>query len=335
MHLPSKLASTAFLFLFLCGIWLTAPNENLLGNWDPGVYLALGTATTQLGTITDTAAQYLSDEARAEIYPRQRAERVKVPGFYAPFDQKGRLTPQFAPLYPALLRSAHRIGGLSLNLRLDALLYLAGLSLLLLITRKQGLSPIFLLAFAALQPATHWFARFHTSESLAFALFCLLLFAGTGLLRFPIIGKTGLNSSNHWKKSPFSFQSLENSFRPPPGLSRWSQRWLRNSSEPLQEPEVSENVAVYPTRSRQAQENAPQDVGVPNATSLRKTPPFVASLVASLVDYKLLMLRVIDKARDKAHDKDCVAKTLKLVPLRPVPQTAGLNLRGRLSTMGA
>ena len=156
------------------------------------MYLAQAAVQANTGTrspIPDSSAGLISDEARFEIYPQQRGERVKVPGFYAPFKDKGHLIPQFAPLYPTLLSWAHRIGGLSLSLRLDALLYLAGLSLLLLTAQKQGLSLIFLLAFVALQPATHWFARFHTAESLTFALFCLLLFAGTGLLCLPIIGK--------------------------------------------------------------------------------------------------------------------------------------------------
>lgn len=174
--------------ILLALVYLARPGEQIAGNWDPGVYLAQGAASSDKSgwTLPDSAADVLDHESRRVIYPRQRGQTIKVPGFYAPLspDQEG-LVPQFLPLYPALLSAAHLLGGWQLMIRMDGLCFL--LSAIILadlarrISRREGAAILVILLFG-LQPATIWFARFHTVESITLLLYSALLWAAYGVV---------------------------------------------------------------------------------------------------------------------------------------------------------
>jgi len=167
------------LALALGGFYGVTPAENLAGNWDPGVYVAQGVAATRSNdwTLPDSAANLVDKDTRRILYPRDRNQRVKMPGFYAPRDRPDQLIPQFSPLYPTALSLAFSIGGLPLALRVDALCILAALLLMADLAGRWNRRPaaaLICLIIAGLHPATIWFARFHTCESLALLLFVLL-----------------------------------------------------------------------------------------------------------------------------------------------------------------
>ncbi len=173
---------TRLVILPIAFFYAMNPSEYLLGNWDPGVYLAQGfAAASHAGwTLPDTAACALSDEARFELYPFHQGDSVKAPGFFAPLKKPGVLIPQFFPLYPSLLALTSRLGGIRLALLTDTLLILASALLLADMAERLFRSPIagdIVLGWFCLHPVVVWFARFHTAESLLLLLWVTFLWA--------------------------------------------------------------------------------------------------------------------------------------------------------------
>lgn len=201
-----------FLVLIAGGVFLYFhPDENIAGNWDPGVYLSQGAALSRGGSyrFVDTASPELTPEEKALFYPFQGAHQVKVPGFFVS-SRTHRLDPQFYPLYPLWIAIVSLFGGFSVSLFIGSVCSL--LSLMLVMKIGEDLSGR-TCAFASglvflLNPFQIWFSGFHTAEVPMQTLFlaglwCRLLYrreghrllaflAGTFIALTAFTGITGL-----------------------------------------------------------------------------------------------------------------------------------------------
>jgi hypothetical protein len=158
-----------FLILIAAGIFLYAhPDENIAGNWDPGVYLAQGAALARGGhyRFPDTASPGLTAAEKEVIYPLQGDNPVKYPGFFVSAHREHRLDPQFYPLYPLWTALAQIFGSFSLALALGGLCALFSLFLVMKIgSELAGRTGAFASGLLfLLNPFQIWFSGFHTAE---------------------------------------------------------------------------------------------------------------------------------------------------------------------------
>lgn len=213
LHRTVILQAIPFLVLIAGGIFLYFhPDENIAGNWDPGVYLSQGAALARGGSyrFTDTASPELTGEEKELFYPRQGSRQAKVPGFFVSKSRAHRLDPQFYPLYPLWIAVVTLFGGFSASLFAGSVYSL--LSLMLVMKIGEDLSGR-TCAFASglvflLNPFQIWFSGFHTAEVPMQTLFlaglwCRLLYrreghrllaflAGTFIALTAFAGITGL-----------------------------------------------------------------------------------------------------------------------------------------------
>jgi NADH:ubiquinone oxidoreductase subunit K len=161
-RLPSALLVAAAFMLFF------RPHGNIGGKWDPGVYLAQGSALARGGDLrlADTASPLLSVEEKEAIYPYQRGFRVKYPGFFVSSRKDHSLDPQFYPLYPVWVGLFTLFGGFPSAFFLSGLFSFLSLLLLLRVGRELAGEGG---AFAAgllflLNPFQIWFSGFPTAE---------------------------------------------------------------------------------------------------------------------------------------------------------------------------
>jgi hypothetical protein len=158
-----------FLILITAGAFLYGhPDENIAGNWDPGVYLAQGAALARGGhyRFPDTASPGLTTAEKEQIYPLQDGYTVKYPGFFVSAHREHRLDPQFYPLYPLWTALAQIFGTFSTSLAVGSLCALLSL---LLVMKMGGELAGRTCAFASgliflLNPFQIWFSGFHTAE---------------------------------------------------------------------------------------------------------------------------------------------------------------------------
>jgi len=159
---PSFLLVAAALLLFF------RPHGSIGGKWDPGVYLAQGSALARGGDLrlADTASPLLSVEEKEAIYPYQRGFRVKYPGFFVSARGPHSLDPQFYPLYPVWIGLFTLFGGFSSAFFLSGLFSLLSLLLLLRIGRElAGEGGAFAAGLLFLSnPFQIWFSGFPTAE---------------------------------------------------------------------------------------------------------------------------------------------------------------------------
>jgi hypothetical protein len=146
------------------------PSESIVGNWDPGVYLAQGRAIARDGgyRLVDRASPLMRPGEKEDLYPWQRGFPVKYPGFFVSPGRPHSLDPQFYPLYPVWIALATTFGQFRWALYLNGLFSLLSLLLVVRIGEEVGEG---IGAFAAgvlflLNPVQIWFSGFHTAEVL-------------------------------------------------------------------------------------------------------------------------------------------------------------------------
>jgi hypothetical protein len=156
-------------------IFYLRPGENVMGNWDPGVYLAQGSALAEGGSyrLEDRASPELTPAEKRSIYGLQRGWPVKYPGFFVSFRESHSLDPQFYPLYPLWSAIFTLAGGISAALLLSGLCSLLSLVLLVKIgERIMGQTAALLAGLLFLfNPVQIWFSGFQTAEMLLQFLF--------------------------------------------------------------------------------------------------------------------------------------------------------------------
>jgi len=151
------------------------PGENVMGNWDPGVYLAQGSAVADGGSyrLEDSVSPELTPDEKRAIYGLQRGWPVKYPGFFVSFRESHSLDPQFYPLYPLWSAIFTLAGGIPAALILSGLCSLLSLVLLVKIGERLMGPAAALLAglLFLLNPVQIWFSGFQTAEMLLQFLF--------------------------------------------------------------------------------------------------------------------------------------------------------------------
>ena len=163
------------LFIALASFALTLPpGENLLGGWDPGVYLHSGAQIARTGSLSWSMPDFsgLSDLEKETLLRSYGGAQAPFQGmWYLP---DGKVSPQFFHLYPALLAVAFGAGGLRAALLVNPLLNAASILLLYAVARRFLSWRYALLAAVALllNVAQVWQAEFTTAEMLTQ---CLLL----------------------------------------------------------------------------------------------------------------------------------------------------------------
>lgn len=146
------------------------PSEGIVGNWDPGVYLAQGNAIATDGgyRLVDRASPLLEAAEKEALYLWQRGFRVKYPGFFVSPDRPHALDPQFYPLYPTWIAVATTTGAFRWALYLNGLFALLSLILVIRIGKETsgGFGAFAAGAIFLLNPVQIWFSGFHTAELL-------------------------------------------------------------------------------------------------------------------------------------------------------------------------
>jgi len=156
------------------------PDENILGGFDPGVYVHTAAAVARSGSLL------IDQPDLAAVRPRERGLLFrKLHTVYMPFQgvfllPDGRIAMQFYHLYPCLMAVAWSLGGLRAALLVNPLLNVAAVLALYalasqLLGRRWALAAALLHALAAAQIRQ---AKFPTAE-MATQLFLL---AGAALL---------------------------------------------------------------------------------------------------------------------------------------------------------
>jgi len=183
---PGKAPSVAAEDLLAVGIACATllltlpPDEQILGGFDPGVYVHTAAAVARSGSLLidqpDLAA--LGAEERELLFRRLGKVYMPFQGMFLLAD--GRIAPQFYHLYPCLMAVAWSVGGLRAALLVNPLLNVAAILALyalasLLLGRRWALAAALLHALAAAQIRQ---AKFPTAE-LTTQLFLL---AGAALL---------------------------------------------------------------------------------------------------------------------------------------------------------
>jgi len=155
----------------LLGTWLSQPDENIAGRWDPGIYLAQAAMITEGHSfhMQDPAGALLTTEERAMLYTWGPARGQKFAGFY--LKEKGDhhwLEPSFSPLYPVLAGGVYQLAGMRAAQHLAPLfLWSAVVAVFFVGCRLQGrLAGGLAAAVLALNPVQMWFFGFHTAEAL-------------------------------------------------------------------------------------------------------------------------------------------------------------------------
>ena len=166
------------------------PHLNLLGGWDPGVYLHTASALNRYGTLQLPEADLCTLSGETQALFARNLHGITEP-FLGMRVVEGRyISPQFYHLYPSLMAVLWPLGGLSAGLLVNPLLnVLALLSVYALVRRLAG-PAVGLLAMALLllHPAQIWQARFSSAEMLTQTL----LWSGFALLvRLDRPGSTG------------------------------------------------------------------------------------------------------------------------------------------------
>ena len=150
-------------------LFTSIPHLNLLGGWDPGVYLHTASALNRYGSLQFPEADLctLSGEMRA-LFARD-LHSITEPFLGMRVYQDQFVTPQFYHLYPCLMAAVWPLGGLSAALLVNPLLnVLSLLAVYALVRRLAGpLTALLALAALLLQPAQLWQARFSSAEMLA------------------------------------------------------------------------------------------------------------------------------------------------------------------------
>lgn len=155
--------------ILLAGLGLySQPDENLVGGWDPGVYLATGAHIAREGSwlIRDTASPHLAPAEKEAVYGHVTKRLVKYPGFYVDARRPHTLQPQFFPLYPVWIAFLSLAGHMPAALYASGLFAWLSLLMLLLAARETGgrlCSVVAGLVFL-LSPVQIWFSGFHTAE---------------------------------------------------------------------------------------------------------------------------------------------------------------------------
>lgn len=156
------------------------PHQNLLGGWDPGVYLHTAAAVDRYGTLQfpEEDLLKLTGEKR-ELFSRDLHSIIEPFGGMRVYEDD-YVTPQFYHLYPALLAVLWRGGGLNAALWFNPFLNLFSLLAVYAVLRRLANPALALLGLAVfmLNPAQIWQAGFSTAEMLAQAL----LWGGFALL---------------------------------------------------------------------------------------------------------------------------------------------------------
>lgn len=168
-HRDQWLLPFAWGVILLAGLGLFfRPDENLVGNWDPGVYMATGAHIAREGSwlVPDTASPHLTPEEKNAVYGHRMGRFVKYPGFYVDALRPHTLQPQFFPLYPVWVAFLSLIGNMRAAMYASGLFAWLSLLMLLLAARETGgrlCSVVTGLVFL-LNPVQIWFSGFHTAE---------------------------------------------------------------------------------------------------------------------------------------------------------------------------
>lgn len=164
------------------------PDEWILGNADPGVYVNGGVTIARTGGIVLQTPIFaaLPSAARDELllHPVTYEAPSRLPGFYnlsypiggGPVTLNDRTIPWGFHLYPSILAIGYTVGGLTGELLTIPLLALTAVGGFYLFVRRLFGTAIATLAalFLVLSPAQIWFARFPAAE----VLVQLLIFGG-------------------------------------------------------------------------------------------------------------------------------------------------------------
>jgi 4-amino-4-deoxy-L-arabinose transferase-like glycosyltransferase len=177
---PDRSAWLLLGLLIVAAILFFHPHEFIFGGADAGVYVNLGANIARTGSwlIHDPIAASLD----SDLYPASFREQpphlitryIQFPGFYLSDEQPGLIIPQFYPLHPVWLATAHSLGGLHASLFVTPLWGLLGcltvyLTAQTLFGRRTGLLAV---GFLTLTAPQIWFSRYPTSEMLTqFLLF--------------------------------------------------------------------------------------------------------------------------------------------------------------------
>ena len=167
--------------LALASLILTLPPHlNLLGGWDPGVYLHTASALNRYGTLQFPEADLCSLAGERRFLFSRDLHGIVEPFLGMRVVEGLYVSPQFYHLYPSLMAVLWPLGGLQAALLVNPLLnVLALLSVYALVRRLAG-PTVGLLAMALLMlhPAQIWQARFSSAEMLTQTL----LWGGFALL---------------------------------------------------------------------------------------------------------------------------------------------------------
>lgn len=178
-HAPADRAALP-IFVLLAVLYLAFPTQYLLGGRDPGIYVIHGVHIAKTGSI-----QYDTDEKLTELYG-EYGDFIQ-PGYPALFspvqypevgEEAGDISPQFMPMYPALLAVAYDLGGLTALFGTNGILTLASLLVIYLLVReffnkKAAAASVLILGLC---PAELWGARLTETELLAQLLFFLAIY---------------------------------------------------------------------------------------------------------------------------------------------------------------
>lgn len=163
------------LLVAIITLFFTIPSgEQILGGWDPGVYMHTGKQVADHGSLQFDHPDLASlTDAERNLLARNPTTVVE------PFSgvrvlPSGKLTPQFYHAYPSLLALfIHGFGlkgGLLVNPILNSLSIIAFYALILVFTKNRWWA-MFASVMLALNPAQVWLAKFSTAEILTQFLF--------------------------------------------------------------------------------------------------------------------------------------------------------------------
>lgn len=172
--------AAGFIFLMLAVLYFVFPTQYLLGGRDPGIYVIHGVHIAETGSI-----QYDTDHQLTELY-EEYGDLIQpgYPAFFTPVqygevgEETGDISPQFMPMYPALLAVGYDLGGLPALFRTNGILTLAALLVIYFLvkeffSRKAAPAAVLILGLC---PAELWGARLTETELLAQLMFYLAIY---------------------------------------------------------------------------------------------------------------------------------------------------------------
>jgi hypothetical protein len=171
--------------LSLCGISaimsLPERDEWALGGWDPGVYISEGVALAQQGTFypEDPLLFEQFNDAEKAVFTRTGSGRTeRFPGVVLDFERQS-LSYEFFRLYPAMIASFYRCGGITAAMRGNSILGLFVCFLFLAMLLEYVDKPHAIVATVILMTQPLWLYHAHTPVSEMLHLFLML---GAGLI---------------------------------------------------------------------------------------------------------------------------------------------------------